>query len=54
MLTYFEKLVDPDRVLSVAERTKLAANARAAQLAQARLKSLQRARARRQATQEGQ
>jgi hypothetical protein len=38
MFAYFENLVDPDGVLSEAERTKLAENARKAQLASARLK----------------
>jgi hypothetical protein len=38
MFAYFEKLVDPDGLLSPEERTKLAENARKAQLASARLK----------------
>jgi hypothetical protein len=49
MLEHFERQVDPHRLLSEAERTKLARNAQQAQLAQARLKSLQGSRARREA-----
>jgi hypothetical protein len=48
MFAHFEKLVDPDGVLSEQERTKLAENARRAQLASARLKGSKAKKPRRQ------
>jgi hypothetical protein len=51
MFEHFLRQVDPDGLLSEAERIKLAENARKAQLAKARLKSLRGSRARREAAQ---